>query len=144
MEHPELCPMFQEPHHRRKRSANDDHEGDGHSDTNNNEDSHDTEHSNVGVLALYLLIVMFYGSKAVIFFNLKGIVMFISRKMQTIMETTTTTTKEVRIPSWCRIHPFISDLYSFHPKGSRYLIASRKPFISQILSITIKSCNTSF
>ena len=53
MEHPELCPMFQEPHHRRKRSANDDHESDGHSDTNNNEDNHDTEHSNVGVLALY-------------------------------------------------------------------------------------------
>ena len=67
MEHPELCPMFQEPHHRRKRSANDDPEGDRHSDTNNNEDSHDTEHSNVGVLALYLLIVMIYGIKAVIF-----------------------------------------------------------------------------
>ena len=69
MEHPELCPMFQEPHHRRKRSANDDHESDGHSDTNNNEDSHDTEHSNVGVLALYSLIVMieFYVSKSVIF-----------------------------------------------------------------------------
>ena len=56
MEHPELCPMFQEPHHRRKRSANDDHENDGPSDTKNNED--DTEHSNVGVLALYLLIAM--------------------------------------------------------------------------------------
>ena len=53
MEHPELCPMFQEPHHRRKRSANDDHENDGHSDKDNNEDNHDTEHSNVGVLAFY-------------------------------------------------------------------------------------------
>ena len=53
VEHPELCPMFQEPHHRRKRSANDDHENDGHSDTNNHEDKHDTDHSNVSVLALY-------------------------------------------------------------------------------------------
>ena len=51
VEHPEICPMFQEPHH---ADHGDGHSEEGHTDDHGDKEDSHSEHSKVGFPLIYI------------------------------------------------------------------------------------------